>query len=197
MYRNHLPPIPPIEAKVAVHGDNNVPGIEFAHSYQTEIGQIWAAVTVAPGEFCQRRDVAIAVKGQAQHLILQQCENVRTGLKLKRGFSQNSFACQQGISDSLCHIDGPNMVLVVPPGECHYEPGIGNASHERENPLREETSGGPPVIAPAWRRKGCFPPLALAVSSCSRMRRPTGMPVRREVSFSQSTSSSVRRIVNV
>src|SRR5436853_6119213 len=89
------------------------------------------------------------------------------------------------------------MVLVVPSGECHDEASVGNALHERENPLREETSGGPPAIAPAWRRKRCFPPLDLAVSRCSRMRRPTGIPVRRDVSLSQSRISSVRRTVSV
>jgi len=68
---------------------------------------------------------------------------------LKGSFGQNSFARQQGFGNSLCDIHGPNMVLVVPSGECPYEAGIGDAFHERENPLREETSGGPPVIAPA------------------------------------------------
>jgi hypothetical protein len=75
---NRLPPIPAINAKVTVNRDNNVPRIKLAHPYQTEIRQIWVAVTITPGKFCQGRDVAIAVEGQAQHLILQQRENIRT-----------------------------------------------------------------------------------------------------------------------
>ena len=94
MNRNRLPPIPAINAKVTVNRDNNVPRIKLAHPYQTEIGQIWVAVTMTPGEFCQGRDVAIAVEGQAQHLILQQRENIRTGFKLKGSFGQDSFARQ-------------------------------------------------------------------------------------------------------
>jgi hypothetical protein len=66
----------------------------------------------------------------------------------------------------------------------------------REKPFREETSAGPPLIAPAWRMKRCLPP-DFADSNCSRTSRPTGRPVRREVSLSQSRSSSVRRIVIV
>ena len=69
--------------------------------------------------------------------------------------------------------------------------------HERENPLRLETSLGPPSIAPAGRRKCCCPACAFAVSSCSRMRRPTGIGVRREVSSSHLRSSSVTRIVSL
>lgn len=64
-------------------------------------------------------------------------------------------------------------------------------------PCAKRHSADQPVIAPAWRRKRCVPPLFLAASSCSRMRRPTGTPVRRDVSFNQSSSSSVRRIVSV
>jgi len=40
-------------------------------------------------------------------------------------------------------------VLIVPPGKSDDKAGIGDPSHERENPLREETSAGPPPIAPA------------------------------------------------
>jgi serine/threonine protein kinase len=65
MNRNRIPPIPAINAKVTVNRDNNVPRIKLAHPYQTEIRQIWVAVTITPGEFCQGRDVAIAVEGQA------------------------------------------------------------------------------------------------------------------------------------
>src|SRR6266576_1122056 len=93
MNRNRLPPIPAISSKVAVNRDNNVPRIKLAHPYQTEIRQIWVAVTITPSEFCQG-DVAIAVEGQAQHLILQQRENIRTGFKLKGSFGQDRFRRQ-------------------------------------------------------------------------------------------------------
>jgi hypothetical protein len=52
-------------------------------------------------------------------------------------------------------------------------------------------------MAPKCRKNRCFPPLDLALSSCSRTSRPIGTPVRREVSFNQARSSSVRRIVSV
>src|SRR5580698_2794165 len=56
----------------------------------------------------------------------------------------------------------------------------------RENPLRDERSGGSPVSAPTCRRKRCLPLLTLAFSKCSRISRETGRPVRREVSLSQA-----------
>ena len=40
-------------------------------------------------------------------------------------------------------------MLVVAPGKRHDEARIRYGFHERENPLREETLEGPPVIAPA------------------------------------------------
>src|SRR6266567_5314799 len=66
-----------------------------------------------------------------------------------------------------------------------------------EKPLRDDRSGGPPLIVPAWRINNCFPLRSLAASSLSRTRRPTGMPVTREVSRSHSSISSGRRIVSV
>lgn len=76
------------------------------------------------------------------------------------------------------------------------ETGVGNSFHRREKPLREERSEGP-LILPACRRKRWFPFSDLALSNCWRMIRPTGKPVRRETSFSQASSSSVRRMVSV
>jgi hypothetical protein len=76
------------------------------------------------------------------------------------------------------------------------ESGIGNSLHRRENPLREDRSGTP-LIFPAWRRNRWFPFSDFALSNCWRMMRPTGKPVRRDTSFSQANSSSVRRIGNV
>jgi hypothetical protein len=64
MNRNGLPPIPAINAKVGVNRDKQRAEDKLAHPYQTEIRQIWVAVTITPGEFRQGRDVAIAVEGQ-------------------------------------------------------------------------------------------------------------------------------------
>jgi hypothetical protein len=68
---------------------------------------------------------------------------------MKRGFGEHSFASQQWLGDSFGNVNCPVMVPVIPPGEGNDEAGIGDSLHERENPLREETSGGPPLIAPA------------------------------------------------
>lgn len=73
----------------------------------------------------------------------------------------------------------------------------GEGAYRRENPLREERSGGSPLIAPTCRMNRCLPLLDLVASRCHRMSRETGTPVRREASRSHSKSSSVTRIVNL
>src|SRR6266567_5303128 len=116
---------------------------------------------------------------------------------MKRRFRENRFASEQGLGDFLGDVNRPRVMVVVGPCKGHDEARVRNGLHERENPLREDTSGGPPLIAPAWRRNRCFPPPDLAASSCWRMSRPTGTPVWRDFSLSQLRSSSVRRIVSV
>jgi hypothetical protein len=68
--------------------------------------------------------------------------------------------------------------------------------HRRENPLQEDNSDGP-LIFPAWRRNFWLPVSDAALSSCWRIIRPTGKPVRHDNSFSQANNSSVRRIFSV
>jgi len=90
----------------------------------------------------------------------------------------------------------PRMMLIVAVAKGDDETSVSNSPHRREYPLRDERSRGP-LRAPIWRRNRCFPPLDLALSSCSRTSRPMGTPVTRDVSFSHARSSSVRRIVSV
>ena len=93
------------------------------------------------------------------------------------------------------------MVLVVVPGKRHQQAGVGNGPHSRENPLRLETSGGPPLIIPTYFRHASFPlagwSLESPFSTHCRTTRPTGNPVRRALARRRSSSSSGRRIVSV
>jgi hypothetical protein len=59
------------------------------------------------------------------------------------------------------------MVSIVAISKGDEEPGIRDAVHERENPLRLERSFGPRTV-PAKRMKACAPLLLLAFSSWSR-----------------------------
>src|SRR5947207_13844985 len=105
-----------------------------------------------PREILQLVYVARAVKCDSDHLILHKSQYVSTGLEVKRGFRENRFASKKGLSDVLRDVDSPKMMLIILAGEGHNEAGIGDGLHERENPLREETSAGPPGIQPAWRK---------------------------------------------
>src|SRR5260370_28411900 len=116
---------------------------------------------------------------------------------MKRGLIKNGLAGQKGFGGLLGNFESPGVVLIVTPSIGHNKARIHDGFHERENPLRDETLEEPPLIAPAWRRNLCLPPVDRAASSCSRMRRPTGTPVWRDCSLSQARSSSVRRIVSV
>ena len=95
----------------------------------------------------------------------------------------------------------------TPPSNAKPTPGVENLysrtqiSHDayqnRENPLREERSPGRSLILPKCRMNRCFPSRARAVSKCSRISREIGIPATRELSFSQTSTSSVRGTVSV
>src|ERR1700716_2622146 len=118
-------------------------------------------------------------------------------------FCEDGLARQSGPCDLSRHLDSPFVILIIFPGKGHQQAGIGDGVHPRENPLREDTSGGPPLITPAYFLHGCslslslLLPLESAVSSDSRTTRPNGRPVRRDFSRNRSSNSSGSRIVSV
>src|SRR5712671_619565 len=110
---------------------------------------------------------------------------------------EHRLARQSGPCDLPCYLDSPIVILVVFPCQGHQQARIGDGFHPREKPLREETSGGPPLITPAYFLQGCSVSLESAVSRDSRTTRPTGRPVRRDFSRSRSSNSSGKRTVSV
>jgi hypothetical protein len=112
------------------------------------------------------------------------------------GLGQNRLAGKQGLSNRFSGVYGPKVMAVATIAKRYDEAGVGYSFHRRENLLREDKSGGP-LIFPAWRRNVWLPFSDRALSSCWRIIRPTGRPVRRDTSFSQASSSSIRRIVSV
>jgi hypothetical protein len=194
---NRIPFVAAINAKVSpIRRNHRMAGVQFAHPDQAQIGQIRMAVAISLGEFLQLIHVLETVESQSKHLALHQLQNIRTGPQMKGGLGQDCLACQQRLGDAARQAERPVMMEVVSVGIGHNETGIGYPPHFRANPFRNERSRGP-SIAPARRRNFCLPPFSRAASSCSRMIRPTGTPVRREVSLSHFRRSSVRRIVSV
>jgi hypothetical protein len=68
---------------------------------------------------------------------------------MKRRLRVDGHTGQQRLSDFFGDVDRPLVVPIVPPSKSDDKAGVSDTLHERENPLREETSIGPPVIAPA------------------------------------------------
>ncbi|OLC94034.1 MAG: hypothetical protein AUH86_15445 [Acidobacteria bacterium 13_1_40CM_4_58_4] len=153
------------------------------------------AVLIGASKVAQLLQVAAAIESNPQHVIFNKRQNIGTGSQVESGLGQHGFAGEQRLRDAASKLHRPDVVAVVAIAEGDNKAGVGNGFHLRPKPLRAERSAGP-LTAPAYRRKRCLPP-AFACSSCWRTRRPTGTPVRREVSLSQARSSSVRRIVNV
>src|ERR1700722_3084263 len=110
--------------------------------------------------------------------------------------AENRLTSQQRLLESGGDFRRPVVIKIIAIANGNDKTGIGDSSHPLEYPLREERSGGP-LSAPICFMNRCFPLVDLALSSCSRTIFPIGIPVFREVSFSQSASSSVRRIVIV
>jgi len=70
---------------------------------------------------------------------------------MKGGFGQHCLTGNQGLSDVSCDIHCPRMVMVPLIAERYNKAGIGDSLHRRENPFREDKSGGP-LILPARLR---------------------------------------------
>ena len=108
---------------------------------------------------------------------------------------QHSVTRQQRFSNTVGEFSGPRVVLILPITEGHEEARIGNRFHLREKPFRVDRFAGP-ATAPASRRNGFFSDVR-AFASSSRMMRPLGTPVLRDVSSSHCARSSGRRTVIV
>src|SRR5579864_7175763 len=102
---------------------------------------------------------------------------------MKRGFREHRLAGQNRPCDLPGYFHSPIVILVFLSGQGHEQACICDCIHPRENPLREETSGGPPLITPAYFLQGSSSSLSLesVVSRDSRTTRPTDSPVRREI----------------
>lgn len=68
---------------------------------------------------------------------------------MKSGFGEHRFASQDRPCDLLSYLRRPLVILVCLSSERHKQASIGDGIHPRENPFREETSLGPPLITPA------------------------------------------------
>src|ERR1700693_1754175 len=108
---------------------------------------------------------------------------------MKCGFGKDRLASQDRPFNLLCDFHGPIVILILVSCNRHEQTCVRDGIHPRENPLREETSGGPPLITPAYFLQGCALSFESVVSSAWRTTRPTGSPVRREICRSRSRSS--------
>ena len=79
------------------------------------------------------------------------------------------------------------MVLIAAIAKRDQKPGIRNCFHLRENPLREERSGGPP-IAPARRMNGRIDSLCPRSGSIFTMR-ARGIPDLRKPQINRLTGT--------
>jgi hypothetical protein len=49
--RNNFPLVPPVDPEIVlIHRDHGVTGIQFAHTNQTQVGQVGFTIFVAAGE---------------------------------------------------------------------------------------------------------------------------------------------------
>ena len=69
---------------------------------------------------------------------------------MKGSFGQNGFAGQYRPHHSFRNFNRPRVVRIMDFQEGHQEAGVGDGVHLREYPLRDERSGGPPLMMPAY-----------------------------------------------
>jgi hypothetical protein len=157
--------------------------MQLAHPNQAQIRQIWRTVGIALSKIAKLVKIADQIECQPQHLVVDERQNISSGLKMEGSFGKYRFTRERRLGQASGKLNGPGVKAVAAVAERDYEPGVCDALHPRENPFRVERSGGP-LIFPAWRKKPCLPLWDFAVSSSCRMMRPTGTPVLRETSAS-------------
>src|SRR5258708_20789976 len=81
--------------------------------------------------------------------------------------------------DLLRHFDCPIVMLVIRSCQSHQQARIGDGVHPREKPLREETSGGPPLITPAYFFHAASFFVSFSPDSVAFKQRRTHPPARR------------------
>src|ERR1700683_2430328 len=117
---------------------------------------------------------------------------------MESGFRQHCLAGQKRQAERRSKISCPQVMPVLFPQQGDKITGIYDGIHySRENPLRDETSRGPPLITPANSSNGFFSSREREFSTAWRTTRPTGSPVRRDFWRSRSISSCGRRTVIV
>ena len=189
--------VSPVDAEIfAIHRDDAVVGVKLAHADEAKIGQIGLAVAVAARKGCELGQMVLAVESESDQSVPDHRENEGNVAQMKCCLCQNGFASQQRFGNPTGDAHSPAMVLIVPIGKANEEPGIRNAFHKRENPLRLERFFGPRTV-PAKRMKAWPPLLVLAFSNWSRTSFPCDTPLLAALSSSQAARSLLRRIVIV
>jgi len=136
------------------------------------------------------------VEGWRGEAFLHHGEDDADAPEMKGGLRQDSLAREERLRDLLDYPYRPLVMPVVAVGKGDEEPGVGDALHGREKPLRDERSRAPRT-EPASLRKACRLLAARAFSSWSRTILPCGTPAFRADSSSHSASSWLRRTVLV
>lgn len=194
--RNGFAFVAAIDAEVAIHGDDGMPGKQLAHAHQAEIREVRMPIGVAVRKRNQLEKVIIAVEREGDQPVLDHRKHDANVIEMEGGFRKNGFARQERFRQTLCDADCPVVVHVASSGECDQKAGIREAVHFLEKPWRDETSDGPPRMMPA-RRINFGRSLRRARSSWSRMILPRGRPLIADFSESHSAKSLVRRTVIV
>jgi hypothetical protein len=93
----------------------------------------------------------ITIEGEGKKLLSHHFQNKFDIAKLKRSLSQDRLAGEQRLRYLLKDLQCPVVMSVARINESYEEPGVGDASHFLENPLRVERSRGPFRMIPANR----------------------------------------------
>jgi hypothetical protein len=163
--RDRFPFVSPVDTKIfAIDCDDAMARVKLAHANQAKISEIRAAIAITARQGFQLGQMVLAVESESNHSVPDHRENERDIAQVKRGLGQNRFASQQRFRDAARDADCPVVMSIVSIGEGDKKPGIGNAFHEREKPLRLERSFDPRTL-PAKRMKACVLLPARALSN--------------------------------
>src|SRR5260370_38810251 len=87
--------------------------IKLTHTHQTQIGQIWLAIGVAPREVSQLLNVLREIERDLQKFILYQRDDIGSRPQMKCRFTKYRLAGKQRFGDVLGQIYSPFVISVI------------------------------------------------------------------------------------
>ena len=138
---DHLPSVPPINAKVAVEGEDVALGVDLRHAHERGIRQRHRNAGVTSHEFLKLRTMVFDLQGDAEQPVLDSFQNDTaahaTSFNEEARFRNHRFTGEEWRREDTKLIHRPGMIAITGADHCHERAGIDqNFAHASPKPFK-------------------------------------------------------------